>query len=145
MKIIFVCIGNICRSPAAEAILKSMTREMEITSRAIDGYHVGEAADARMRKAAKKRGIAIETVATLLTPEEMLAADYILVATTKIARHLKERLPEYAEKIFLISDWSEKYKGRDVPDPYYSTAESFDFVLDMLEESLEKFIKFVSR
>lgn len=141
MKVVFVCLGNICRSPAAEAILKSMTNEIEITSRGIDGYHVGEPADPRMREAAMKKGITIETTATLLTLEEMLAADYILVATEKIARHLKERVPECTERIFLISHWSEDNRGRDVPDPYYSGDESFDFVIEMLQESLEKFYK----
>jgi len=145
MKVIFVCLGNICRSPAAEAILKSMTKGIDISSRGIDGYHVGEAADRRMQEAAKKRGIHINTVATLLKLEEMLAADYILVATEKIARHLKERVPECKEKIFLISHWSEEYSGRDVPDPYYSSEESFDFVIEMLVESLEKFNKSISR
>lgn len=146
-RVIFVCLGNICRSPAAEAYFRALCKkkgsleDFEISSRGIDSYHVGELADPRMRESAKKRGIEIEGVAELLTIDEIKSADYILVATSDIAKHLKERMPECANKIYLISHWSSNFKEQDVPDPYYSEAKSFDYVMDMLEDCLKAFYK----
>ena len=143
--VIFVCLGNICRSPAAEAYFKALCgakgalEAFDISSRGIDSYHVGEAADPRMREAAHARGVEIEGVAELLSTEEMSAADYILVATADIAKHLKERQPACASKIHLISHWSVRFKEQDIPDPYYSETQSFNYVMDMLEECLEAF------
>lgn len=141
MNIVCICLGNICRSPVAEAILSELAGpKHEVISRGVDEYHVGEKADVRMRRAAKERGIEIETRAALLTQADVDWADYLLVATEEILTALKMRLPDSADKIFLMTHWSQEHAGADVPDPYYSrTDAAFEQVIDLLEESLKCF------
>ncbi len=141
MNILCICLGNICRSPAAEAILSEIAGpKHDVISRGVDEYHVGEKADARMRRAAKERGIEIETRAKVLTQADVDWADYLLVATEEILEALKMRLPDSTGKIFLMTHWSQEHKDVDVPDPYYSrTDAAFEEVIDLLEESLRCF------
>lgn len=144
-KVIFVCLGNICRSPAAEALFKHMCKEkkakhnLDICSRAITRWNIGDPASYPMREAAKRRGFEIPGKSEAITPEDMETSLYVLAATEEIAEHLKEHAPseEAKKRVKLICEWSKKYPKADIPDPYQLGEEAFEHVLDMLEESLE--------
>ena len=126
-KILFVCLGNICRSPAAEAVFKDivakkgLASKFEIDSAGTSGYHSGEPADVRMQQHAKKRGYTITSISRPFDPK------YDLKEMTRNQGDVK--------KIHLMTDFSASGHHHHVPDPYYGGPQGFDFVLDLLEET----------
>ncbi|GMH36166.1 hypothetical protein BSKO_04034 [Bryopsis sp. KO-2023] len=162
--VLFVCLGNICRSPTAEAMFTSVVQEagldnqFEIDSCGTGGgnpdwyleggwsYHEGEDSDKRMAMAAKHRGIIITSESRPLKPEDLTRFDYIIgmdaknIADMQIAGDYwssSHPIPErYRSKLSLMTSYSDKFKGsQEVPDPYYSGPEGFETVLDLLEDS----------
>lgn len=148
-KLIFVCLGNICRSPAAEALFNHMCAQkglkptFEVCSRAIGSWNLGEPANPQMRQAALERGFEIPGKSELITVEDLDSALYTLCATEDICEHLREHAPSEAskERIQLICAWSESDPSADIPDPYRLKDSAFEKVLDMLEEAIEGLIE----
>lgn len=145
IKILFVCLGNICRSPAAEAILRHMYEEskgnlmLQVESCGLGSWHIGQLPHDQMREAAKERGILLTSRAQQFKPSFLDQFDYILAADHAILKDLYNRAatPEQKAKVHLISEYSQSYFREEIPDPFYNGKEGFDRVLDMLEDSCE--------
>jgi protein-tyrosine phosphatase len=139
--ILFVCMGNICRSPALAATLKHLAiqkkRDLHVDSCGIGWVHLGERPDPRSFEAAKKKGILIDHRAQQFREEFFEIFDLILPVEEEIAEQLKLRSPAHQEKIHLVTNFSRKYKGQGIPDPYYMGKEGFDQVMDMIVDCCE--------
>ena len=145
-KILFVCLGNICRSPAAEGILekKAAGRPIEIDSAGTAGYHVGALPDTRMRAHASKRGYPLNSRARKFNPAVDFAKFDMIIAMDKDnLRDLRamDRDKHYGEKLSLMTDYCQKITADEVPDPYYEGAEGFEHVLDILEDACDGLLK----
>ncbi len=146
-------MGNICRSPAAEGILKKkisengLAEQIIVDSAGTIGYHSGESPDERMQAAAKKRGYILEHLARKFNPNsDFEKFDYILTMDDdnyfEITRLDVDK--KYKDKIFRITDFQNDEDVTQVPDPYYGGSAGFENVLDILEESIDGFIKKIS-
>lgn len=142
-KILFVCTGNICRSPSAEAVLRHMVKKsglslgaLEIDSAGTHGYHVGEPSDSRAIAHAAKRGIDMTGItARKVAPDDFDQFDLIVAMDRSHFTQLDALRPaKIRGELVLFTDFMERSQNQDVPDPYYGGAEGFDNVLDMLEE-----------
>jgi protein-tyrosine phosphatase len=140
--VMFVCLGNICRSPAGEGILKAFlnnegVESVRVESSGLGSWHVGELPNPRMRKVARERGYELESRAQLFTPNFFDSFEYILAADRSVYEELVSmaKTDERKKRVFYMTAFSETYKGEEVPDPYYGGEEGFYHVLDMLEES----------
>jgi protein-tyrosine phosphatase len=148
MRILFVCMGNICRSPSAEGVFRqALTRrapelQVEFDSAGTHDYHVGEAPDARALAAARRRGIDISRLrARSVVPDDFERFDLILVMDEENAGELKRRArPAHQERIRLIMEYAPSAGRTAVPDPYYGGEQGFEEVLDLLEEAADGLI-----
>lgn len=142
-KILFVCLGNICRSPSAEAVMKKLVkdagleRKIEIDSAGIIGYHEGERADDRMRAHAARRGYRLDSISRPVRTSDFFDFDLIIGMDNRNIDDLKRKAPdlESVEKIHQMTEYSRNKLYDHVPDPYYSGAEGFELVLDLLEDA----------
>lgn len=142
LNILFVCMGNICRSPSAEAVMKKLVEEENLSDKIfIDsagtiGYHAGEGADPRMKKHASARGYNLTSIARQFKVSDFDKFDYIVVMDRENLRDIlaldSER--KYENKVFLMTDFSSDSYD-EVPDPYYGGEAGFEKVLDILEDS----------
>lgn len=143
VSILFVCLGNICRSPAAEGMLRHMAQkndlELHIESCGLGDWHLGRLPDERMREASKKRGIILSSRAQVFHPTFFERFDLILVADNKILNELYRYVttPDSKAKIHFITHFSGCYKDQEIPDPYYQGEAGFEHVLNMIEDSCE--------
>jgi protein-tyrosine phosphatase len=147
VKILFVCLGNICRSPTAEGVMRKLVAEagmnspptrVELDSAGTGGWHVGEAPDARASEAARRRGIVLESVARQVRPEDFERFDLILAMDGSNQHVLRKLAPDEAarEKVRLLREFDPASAGRhdlDVPDPYYDNERGFELVLDQIQ------------
>ncbi|MGB7328797.1 MAG: low molecular weight protein-tyrosine-phosphatase [Rubripirellula sp.] len=140
-RVLFVCMGNICRSPAGEAVMQRFASEfgadVEVDSAGTHGYHVGEPADARMRAAAETRGYELLSRGRQLTPDDLDPSRFDLVLAMDTENHaiMQSMAGGIKPHIRMFSDYlDDESWPTDVPDPYYGEAEGFTTVLDMLEE-----------
>ena len=137
--VLFVCMGNICRSPAAEAVFRQKAAErgvldaFSIDSCGTGGWHAGERADARMRAAASARGIDITSRARQITPQCFDSFDHVLCMDDNNLRHL--RAMPGGDKAVLLMDHGAGAHDRHVPDPYYGGDDGFELVLDLLDDA----------
>lgn len=152
IRILFVCMGNICRSPAAEGVCRQMIKQelnekIEIESCGIGDWHIGQPPDRRMQEAAKARGIALNSRAQQFKIAFYDEFDYILASDQEVLKHLFHcaATPEHKAKLSLMTAFSGLYSGQEVPDPYYEPTAAFDLVLDMLEDSCSGLLKHISK
>ena len=142
-KILFVCLGNICRSPSAEAVMKKLVIDaglqdrIFIDSAGIIGYHKGEQADSRMRAHAARRGYRLDSISRPVCTQDFFDFDLIIGMDNRNIEDLRDKAPsiETSKKIFRMMDFSPNSLYDHVPDPYYSGAEGFELVLDLLEDA----------
>ena len=144
-RILFVCMGNICRSPTAEGLLiekvntENVSQNFEIDSCGTHEYHLGHPPDSRSQEAAAKRGIDLSN----LRSRKIKASDFeyydLILAMDNLNRDNLMRLcpDEYKYKIKLMLDYLPEYLFDEVPDPYYGRERGFEDVLDILEEAIE--------
>ncbi|GBD87885.1 low molecular weight protein-tyrosine-phosphatase YfkJ [bacterium BMS3Abin03] len=149
-RILFVCMGNICRSPAAEAVVKKMVEKekllhvIDVDSAGTIDYHSGEPADARMILSAKKRGYTIDSISRQFDMnKDFERFDYIITMDEENYEDIKSMDIDnkYQHKLYKIVSFCESCKGNEIPDPYYNGTEGFDLVLDLLEEASTLLLK----
>ena len=146
MRVLFVCLGNICRSPTAEGVMRKLVRDagmedvVEIDSAGTGGWHVGAAPDPRSTEAARRRGITLEGAARRVEPEDFERFDLLLAADRENLANLRAMAPDEAarQKVRLLREFDPATAGArdlDVPDPYYGGERGFDDVLDLVERA----------
>jgi len=144
-RILFVCLGNICRSPAAEGIFKKKVQEQGleaeflIDSAGTYGYHEGELPDYRMRDHASQRGYYLTSRTRQIKKDDFEKFDLIIAMDDNNLYNLKRLAPdrESQQKIHLMTDYCRNFTDDHVPDPYYSGPSGFEYVLDLLEDACE--------
>ena len=143
MKLLFVCLGNICRSPAAENIMNhlvaksSLSTDIECDSAGTANYHTGNPPDRRMQAAAVKRNIPMIGSARQFTTADFTAFDLILAMDRENYQNILDLDPQqqYRDKVKLMCDFASKHPDKEVPDPYFGGAEGFDYVIDLLTDA----------
>ncbi|AUC62118.1 protein-tyrosine phosphatase [Cyanobacterium sp. HL-69] len=153
VKLLFVCLGNICRSPSAENIMihliekEGLQDKITCDSAGTSRYHIGSPPDARMREAAKKRDIKLVGKARQIEDFDLEYFDLIL-AMDKANYHDILSLDlkgKYRDKIKLMCDFASHHTDTEVPDPYYGGESGFDYVIDLLLDSCEGLLDYVKR
>ncbi len=149
-KVLFVCMGNICRSPAAEGVFlhllksKKLAAQYEVDSAGTGGWHVGNPPDTRMQKAAKKRGIHLPSIARQITLKDLEIFDLILTMDNDnysfVMQLASELEVDPKAKIIPMLKFSSFENINEVPDPYYGGDSGFDRVLDLLNDACEGLI-----
>jgi protein-tyrosine phosphatase len=142
-RLLFVCSGNICRSPLAEAIFRDLAGKaghagrFEVDSAGTHGWHEGDPADPRARKVGKRRGVDVTSIARPIEPQDFERFDLILAMDRGHLRQLRARCPPpLRDRIRLMREFDHPKGGDlDVPDPYYSGEKAFEDVFDLLEKS----------
>ena len=154
-KVLFVCLGNICRSPAAEAIMKSKLRqlgkerEFVVDSAGTYGGHAGALPDERMRERAGCRGYVVDSRSRVFYPSaDFPEFDLIVGMYNQNVADLK-RLAIHAEErskiVRMMEFFPEKTPYQEIPDPYYEGPEGFELVLDLLEKAVDGLLEYLQR
>ena len=149
IRVLFVCMGNICRSPTAEGVFQNLieteglSERFYLDSAGTHAYHVSEAPDPRAQKAAQARGIDIAMIrARRVDPSDFEAFDYILAMDEHNYASLAEGCSKMlAYKLHHFMDFAPHLNTREVPDPYYGGIHGFDRVLDMVEDAAKGFLQ----
>ena len=154
ISILFVCLGNICRSPAAEAIFidliqrKGLTDGFIVDSAGTGSWHIGKKADARMRITAERRGLNILSTARQINTKDFENFNYILAMDNSNFKNINDLKNRNSSSDFSsikkIQDFRSVFKDLEVPDPYFGGDEGFDHVLDILEDSVGGFLESIS-
>ena len=145
VKILFVCLGNICRSPSAENIMnylivqENLEDKISCDSAGTSSYHIGSPPDARMRAAAKKRGIELKGKARQLEDFDLEYYELIIAMDKSNYQNIiaLDRKGQYRDKIKLMCNFTTQYTEQEVPDPYYGGESGFDYVIDLLLDSCQ--------
>ena len=152
INVLFVCLGNICRSPMAEGIFKQLVADNDLSSQiqcdsaGIIGYHAGELPDRRMRQTAKKHGIILTHKSRQLSPKDFMEFDYILGMdenNMQGIRQLEEHVQNNETTIFKMRDFDNQSSSQDVEDPYYQQDIGFDICYNVLKESCQNFLNYL--
>jgi len=153
-KILFVCLGNICRSPSAEAVMKALVEkrglanQFEIDSAGTIGYHAGASADARMMRHAARRGYRLTSISRPVNPSfDFKHFDMIIGMDNQNIHDLKGMTSNdvYLHKISKMTDYSQLKAYDGVPDPYYGGDAGFELVLDILEDACEGLLNHLTK
>lgn len=142
-RVLFVCMGNICRSPTAEGIFTQLIKEqglehlIQVDSAGTHAYHVGDAPDERAQEAARKRGIDLAQLrGRQVRPDDVQNFDYVLAMDYDNYENLLNICPEgYESRVTLFLSHASRLEAEEVPDPYYGGESGFEHVLDMTEEA----------
>lgn len=149
IRVLFVCLGNICRSPTAEGVFRklvqeqSLTKHVEIDSAGTHAYHVGAPPDARAQQAARQRGIDLSGLrGRQATARDIEQFDYVLAMDSENHENLLDICPDGLEhKVRLFMEFAPARPEKEVPDPYFGGPAGFDRVLDMIEEAAAGLLK----
>jgi protein-tyrosine phosphatase len=147
-KVLFVCLGNICRSPTAEGVFRTLLETkgvddwIQADSAGTSNWHPGKAPDPRTIVAAKTRGYDLSMLrARQVNAQDFEHFDYILAMDNANLRELQQQCPShFAGHLGLFLDFASSSKVSEVPDPYYGGTEGFDLVLDLIEDASEGLI-----
>jgi protein-tyrosine phosphatase len=150
-KLLFVCLGNICRSPSAENIMNHLIEAEGLTNRIVcdsagtSSYHIGSAPDRRMMAAASKRGIAMQGQARQFQKVDFEAFDLILAMDKENYQDILYLDPsgKYQDKVRLMCEFCTRYTLKEVPDPYYGGTEGFDRVIDLLLDACQGLLQYI--
>lgn len=142
-KILFICLGNICRSPAAEEVFRSIVHrhgadnQFEIDSAGLIDFHEGELADPRMRQCAQQRGYRLTHHSRPITARDFEHFDYLMAMDADNIKRLKRRAPqpELCKKIVPLATYLTRHEANYIPDPYYGDLKDFQHVIDLLEDA----------
>ncbi len=145
VSVVFVCMGNICRSPTAEAVFRHYVENAGLSGRILidsagtHDYHVGEPPDSRAQRAAQQRGYGMGGLRGRQVDEgDFRRFDYVLAMDRSNLASLQRLAPPASEaRVQLFLEYARHHAGREVPDPYYGGAEGFERVLDMAEDASE--------
>jgi protein-tyrosine phosphatase len=149
VKVLLVCMGNICRSPTAEAVFRTRAENANLANRLLvdsagtHDYHIGNAPDLRAQRAAKQRGYDMSGLrGRQVSVEDFSRFDYILAMDKANLGILEKLCPGDTQcHLGLFMEFSERYLDSEVPDPYYGERDGFELVLDMVEDASDGFIK----
>ncbi|MBQ6209001.1 MAG: low molecular weight phosphotyrosine protein phosphatase [Prevotella sp.] len=145
-KILFVCLGNICRSPAAEGVMKAIVHregrdeDFLIDSAGIGSWHVGQLPDWRMRRHGEKRGYHFDSLARQFTVEDFDRFDLILAMDDENFEsiRIKSRHKSDMQKVRILANYLSNHPGvATIPDPYYGGDHAFKYALDLIEDACE--------
>ena len=155
MKLLFVCLGNICRSPAAEGVFLHLLNERGLNDRFLvdsagtGGWHVGNPADRRMQAAASRRGIELPSRARQISLDDLSTFDLVLtmdddnlMAVQALAKEAGSRA---TASIKPMLSYARNFSETEVPDPYYGGDTGFEHVLDLLEDACSNLLDELSR
>ncbi len=153
ISVLMVCMGNICRSPTAHGVLRSLLREqglhelVEVDSAGTHGYHVGDPPDLRSQSAARARGVELSDLrARAVHAEDFHRFDYVLAMDESNYQHLSALCPpERRDRLRLLLDFAPATPQREVPDPYYGGSHGFEHVLDLVEAAARGLLQQVRR
>lgn len=150
LSILFVCLGNICRSPAAEAIMKKkledhwpICADVHVDSAGIGSWHEGQLPDRRMRSHGARRGYDVSSIARQIKQEDFARFDYIFGMDHENMADLRRlaRTEEERTKVMCAADFMTRHPGYDtVPDPYYGGDKDFELALDLIEDACDGII-----
>ena len=143
VKVLFVCLGNICRSPTAEGVFRkilednALAQDIMVDSAGTHAYHIDQPPDLRAQQAAARRGIDMSASRGRQTiARDIEEFDYVLAMDRENYRSLT-RIKGESENIRLLLDYSENFSEDEVPDPYYGGSNGFEKVLDMIEDACQ--------
>jgi protein-tyrosine phosphatase len=144
-RLLFVCLGNICRSPSAEGIMNHLIQQRGLASQitcdsaGTSSYHIGSSPDRRMTAAAAKRDIKLVGQARQFEPADFEEFDLILAMDSDNYRNILalDRSKAHAHKVKLMCEFCRNYRDKEVPDPYYGGESGFDYVIDLLLDACE--------
>ena len=148
-QLLFVCLGNICRSPSAENIMTHLLEQRGLQSKVVcdsagtSSYHIGSPPDSRMTAAAKKRGIKLVGRARQFTAPDLDQFDLVLAMDDSNYRDILALDPsgKYAHKVKRMCDFCQTHSDREVPDPYYGGSDGFDYVINLLMDACDGLLR----
>lgn len=149
-KVLFVCLGNICRSPLAEGIFSQkveeagLTDQFEIDSCGTSAFHIGDQPDPRTSANALENGVVLNHQARQFVEEDFSDFDYILPMDASNLRNVRAlEPPHHTAKVSMMRDYDPEGRGLDVPDPYYGGSRGFQNVFDILERSTDELLNHI--
>lgn len=151
LSILFICLGNICRSPALQGTLRHLALqkglELNIDSCGLGWFHLGEHPDPRAFEAAKKRGILLDHRAQQFSEADLDTFDYLFAVDSDVAEQIKLHAKTEAQKakVHLATAFSRKYKNQPIPDPYYMGLSGFEQMMDLAIDSCEGILEHLER
>lgn len=153
VKVLFVCLGNICRSPTAQGVFERLLEEhglsdhIDVDSAGTSGWHIGDPPDRRMQKAAQRRGIDLSGQRSRrVMPDDCNKFDYILAMDRANLDDLVWMCPDgTGKRVGLFMDYAGHLGVPEVPDPYYGGRRGFEQVLDLIEEAAEGLLEHIKR
>lgn len=151
INVLFVCLGNICRSPMAEGIFKDvveregLAKRFNIDSAGTSTYHIGKNPDSRAIGTCEKKGITLRHKGKEFKAVDLQNQHYILAMDKSNLENISRlfSIAPFTAKVLLMRDFDPEFKGEDVPDPYYGDVDGFSHVFEMLERSSYELLHYI--